>query len=94
MTERLSLLRTESKFENLGICDLEGEGVDWEGKPVYLEDLELLGMVSQGRSYISKCGGRFGYHLPGSTDRAGAGDSGRAVGPLPGGTDRGNHRTG
>ena len=53
MTERLSLLRTELKFENLGICDLEGEGVDWEGKPVYLEDLELLGVVSQGRSYIS-----------------------------------------
>jgi hypothetical protein len=53
MTERISLLRTELKFENLGICDLEGKGVDWEGKPVYLEDLELLGVVSQGRSYIS-----------------------------------------
>lgn len=52
MTERISLLRTELKFENLGICDLEGKGVDWEGKPVYLEDLELLGVVSQGRSYI------------------------------------------
>ena len=53
MTERISLLRTELKFENLGICDLEGKGVDWEGKPVYLEDLELLGVVSRGRSYIS-----------------------------------------
>lgn len=53
MKARLNALRIELKFEELGICDLEGVGIDCRGEPVRLDDRELLGEVSQGRSYIS-----------------------------------------
>ena len=69
MKARLNALRIELKFEEMGICDLEGVGIDCRGGacPAGRPGASRGGIP--GAELYFKCGGRPGYDLPGGTDR-------------------------
>ena len=53
MTETLKELRVKLKFDRLAVCDLNGDGINWEGNTLHIDRQELLSAVSAGRYYIS-----------------------------------------